>query len=68
MPEWRVRVHETVVQEKLYTVEADSFDEARELAEAGETIEEEHVRDLSVTSRDLLGDPVRIDNAVPDPE
>lgn len=65
MPDYEVRVLETVTQEKVYTVEASSEDEARELAEAGETIEEEFSRQIEVTGRAILGVLVRIPDEEP---
>lgn len=57
MAEYEVRVFETVIQEKVYTVEAETAEEAREFAESGETLSEDFVRDVEVTNRTIISGP-----------
>ena len=53
MAQFKFTIFETRVIEMIYAVEADSLEEARELAERGETEEESFVRDLSVSNREI---------------
>lgn len=54
MPEFRFTVLETVVQEKIYTVEAETREQAEALAEAGETLSEEFVKTEGIIERDIF--------------
>ena len=51
MPTFTVKVTETRVFECLYVVEAENADEARELAEAGETLQEVDIKLVGITDR-----------------
>jgi hypothetical protein len=51
MAEFKFSVIETRAVQMIYTVEAETEEEARELAGRGETVEESFVRDLSVNDR-----------------
>lgn len=51
--QFKLVVFETRVIEMVYTVEADTDEEAWEMASDGETIEESFVRDLSVSNREV---------------
>ena len=53
MSKFKYVVFETRVVEMIYTVEADSKEEAYDKAERGETEEESFVRDLSVSGREV---------------
>lgn len=46
-------VIETIAVQKIYTIEADSEDEAREKAENGETEQERTLREQGVLARDV---------------
>lgn len=67
MPLYQIKVNETVVQEKLYTVLADTPEDAIEMASCGETEAEELVRDLMVTNREVTGDPAELTEQPPQP-
>jgi hypothetical protein len=54
---WRVVVAETRTIEMAYTVEAETREEAAELAQKGETSSEDFVRDLAVIDRNILDGP-----------
>ena len=49
-------VLETQVVEKIYRVEAENGQEAREKAERGETLSEEEVKIVGVQDRNILKD------------
>lgn len=68
MPDFKIRVLETITQEKLYIVEAGSAEEARALAEGGDTVDEEFVRYVEVVDRKILGSPTLDQAPDPDPE
>lgn len=67
MPLYQIKVNETVVQEKLYTVQADTPEEAIELASCGETEAEELLRDVMVTNREVTGNPAEFNEQPPQP-
>lgn len=67
MPLYQVKVNETVVQEKLYTVEAETPELAIVMAGDGETEAEEFIRDVSVSGRDVIGTPQLLDDQPPQP-
>jgi len=54
MPEFRFTVLETVVQEKTYTVIADTQAQAHDMACRGETESEEFVKIEGVVERDVF--------------
>ena len=58
MTTYRIEVVEHRAYDVLYTVEADSPAEAREMAEAGDTVAEEEIKCRQVTDRELWGEPV----------
>jgi hypothetical protein len=51
MPQFKFVVIETIAHEKHYTVEADSREEALDLAHMGDTINEVFVKDRGVVDR-----------------
>lgn len=55
MPQFQFTVLETVVQEKIYTVEADTEEQARAMAEAGNTDAETFVETQGVIEREVGG-------------
>lgn len=68
MPDFEVRVLETITQEKIYTVEAESVEEARALAAKGETVDEDFVRYVEVMDRKILQSPEAVREVDPGPE
>ncbi len=54
MPQFQFTVLETVVQEKIYTVEAETEEQARAKAEEGDTVSEEFVKIEGVSERDIF--------------
>lgn len=54
---WQVSVAETRIVQMNYIVEAATREEAVELAQRGETLSEDFVRDLEVRDRDILDGP-----------
>jgi len=54
MPQFQFTVLETVVQEKIYTVEAETEEQARIKAEEGDTLSEEFVKTEGVSERDIF--------------
>jgi len=54
MPQFKIDVWETRDYRMQYTVEAKTLDEAKELAESGETEEEEEIQIIGVTNRQLV--------------
>ena len=62
---WTVVVAEIRAVEVTYTVEADTLEEAIEMAESGETIEEKGGREIGCQRRDILEGPTEIKAAVP---
>lgn len=54
MPQFQFTVLETVVQEKIYTVEAETEEQARAKAEEGDTLSEEFVKTEGVSERDIF--------------
>jgi len=54
MPQFQFTVLETVTQEKIYTVEADTEEQARSKAEEGDTVSEEFVKTEGVSERDIF--------------
>ncbi len=67
MPEYEVRVIETVEVDRVYKVEADSPEAAMEMAERGETIEEQTVKTRGVTGRYVEEDDVTLVSGAPAP-
>lgn len=67
MPLYQIKVNETVVQEKLYTVQADTPEDAIEMAQHGETEAEELLRDVMVTNREVTGNPAELNEQPPQP-
>lgn len=53
--EFQIRVVETVVVEKVYTVQADNIEGAMMKAKMGEKVKEEVVKQHFVISRELKG-------------
>lgn len=54
MPQFQFTVLETVVQEKIYTVEAETEEQARAKAEEGDTVSEEFIKTEGVSERDIF--------------
>jgi hypothetical protein len=54
MPQFQFTVLETVVQEKIYTVEAETEEQARVKAEEGDTVSEEFIKTEGVSERDIF--------------
>lgn len=55
MPQFQFTVLETVVLEKVYTVDADTEEQARAMAEAGNTDAETTVQTMGVVEREVGG-------------
>jgi hypothetical protein len=54
MKTWEITVYETVTQRVVYSVTADTEEEARDSAESGESDEEHDRKDVEVTNRHVL--------------
>lgn len=55
---WKVEVIEIRHVACLYSIEADTAEEAKEKAAIGETIDEEELKDHGVMDRHIENDPV----------
>ena len=53
MPQFAFEIAESQVHVRRYVVEADTEEKAREMAERGETIEEEDIKFDGVTNREI---------------
>jgi hypothetical protein len=65
MKRWEVVVAEIRAVAVTYTVEADTLEEAVEMAENGETVDETDAREIGVERREILDGPTEIEEEVP---
>jgi hypothetical protein len=63
MPEFEFTVIETRTYDVRYVVEADTPEEAREMAESGETVEEIEIKCRDVLNRTIYSGPREVQDA-----
>jgi len=61
---WKVIVAEIRAVAVTYTVEADTLEEAIDMAERGETVDETDAREIGVERREILEGPTEIKEEV----